>query len=165
MSLFIQCVVCCILFTLVILPAQYRNPLVMLASYPPEVIRRVKELPQYSQYAHRTEKKHILKKIIGALFISAVFAVLSYFSGKRDFISTFVHVFIIFSSVNIYDLLILDWGVFCHSQKLRIKGTEDMDEAYTDYFFHLKGAFIGELLGVCVALLSGAMVYTAVIFL
>ena len=27
------------------------------------------------------------------------------------------------TAVNIYDLIVLDWGVFCHSKKLRIPGT------------------------------------------
>ncbi len=158
MLLAVQCIVCCIIFTLIILPAQYRNPLLMLASYPPAVIRRVKELPQYSEYADRTQKKHIAKKIKGAVFLSAVFAAVAFFSDKRDFISAFIHVFIIISSINIYDLLILDWGVFCHSKKLRIKGTEEMDEAYTDRLFHLRGALIGEIIAVIVSLISGGMV-------
>ena len=158
MLLAVQCIVCCIIFTLIILPAQYRNPLVMLASYPPEVIRRVKELPQYNGCADKSEKKHIAKKIIGAVFLSAVFAAVAFFSGKRDFISAFIHVFIIISSINIYDLLVLDWGVFCHSRKLRIKGTEDMDEAYKDRLFHLRGALIGEIIAVVVAVISSGMV-------
>ena len=47
MILLIECVVCCLIFTCVILPAQYKDPIVMIASYPPEVIRRVESLPQY----------------------------------------------------------------------------------------------------------------------
>ena len=158
MLLAVQCIVCCIIFTLIILPAQYRNPLVMLASYPPAVIRRVKELPQYNGCADKSEKKHIAKKIIGAVFLSAVFAAVAFFSGKRDIISAFINVFIIISSINIYDLLVLDWGVFCHSRKLRIKGTEDMDEAYKDRLFHLRGALIGEIIAVVVAVISSGMV-------
>ncbi len=46
MILAIECVVVCILFTLMILPAQYKDPLCMIASYPPNVIKRVEQLPQ-----------------------------------------------------------------------------------------------------------------------
>ena len=46
MILFIQCVVCCLLFTLAILPAQYKDPINMIISYPPKIRQRVEELPQ-----------------------------------------------------------------------------------------------------------------------
>lgn len=48
--------------------------------------------------------------------------------------------------------------MFCHSKKLRIPGTEDMDEDYTNYLFHAKGAMKGMVIGVIVALLSGGMI-------
>lgn len=47
MILFIQCIVCCLLFTVVILSAQYKNPINMIMSYPPNIIQIVEELPQY----------------------------------------------------------------------------------------------------------------------
>lgn len=60
--------------------------------------------------------------------------------------------------MNLYDMLVLDWGVFCHSKKLRIPGTEDMDKEYTDYLFHAKGAAKGIVIGVVVAILAGVMI-------
>ncbi len=161
MILFIQCVVCCILFTLIILPAQYKDPLCMIASYPPAVRKRVAELPQYKDVIVKKEKKHLGKKLFGVFFFAIVLAALAYFSGCRSFSETFLHVFTIFFVVNLYDMVVLDWGVFCHSKKLRIPGTEDMDKEYTDKLFHAKGAGIGCLLGLVVALLSGCVVHLA----
>ena len=83
---------------------------------------------------------------------------IKYFSGCRDFKSAFFHVFILFFVVNLFDLLVLDIGVFCHSKKFRISGTEDMKKDYKDYFFHAKGAFIGTLLGVIIALASAGII-------
>ena len=60
--------------------------------------------------------------------------------------------------MNIYDMIVLDWGIFCHSQKLRIPGTEDMDKEYKDKLFHVRGAAIGCVLGLIVAVLSGCIV-------
>jgi hypothetical protein len=34
MVLVIECIVLCIIFTLIILPAQYKDPMVMIMSYP-----------------------------------------------------------------------------------------------------------------------------------
>ena len=158
MVLLIQCIVFCLVFTLIILPAQYKDPMSMIASYPPKIIQRVEELPQYKNTIKQKEKSHIIKKIFGLFFFVFLLTFIAYLSGCRDFQSTFVHVFTLFFVVNIYDLIVLDWGIFCHSQKLRIPGTEDMDKEYKDYLFHAKGACIGIILGLLVALLSGGLI-------
>ena len=59
MMLFIECVVCCLLFTLVILPAQYKDPINMIMSYPPKIRKRVEELPQYKGTIKQREKSHV----------------------------------------------------------------------------------------------------------
>ena len=159
MTLFIQCVVCCVLFTLVILPAQYKDPINMIMSYPPKIIQRVEELPQYQETIKQREKAHVGKKIFGMIFFTLLLSGVAYLSGCRSFGTTFFHVFILFLSVNLYDLIVLDWGIFCHSKKLRIPGTEDMEKEYKDYFFHAKGAGIGIALGLVVALLSGCIIH------
>ena len=91
-----------------------------------------------------------------------VLAIVAYFSGCRTFADTFFHVFMLFFVVNLYDMLVLDWGIFCHSQKLRIPGTEDMDQDYKDYLFHAKGAMKGIVIGIVVALLSGGMIHIVI---
>ena len=51
--------------------------------------------------------------------------------------------------------LVLDCIWFCHGKRFIIPGTEDMKEAYHDYRFHIKGALIGMLLLVPLALIAG----------
>ena len=160
MILFLECIVSCLLFTLMILPAQYKDPIKMIMSYPPNIRKRLEELPQYRDSIQKREKAHIGKKIFGIVFFVFVFSAVAYVSGCRDFKSAFFHVFILFFVVNLFDLLVLDIGVFCHSKKLRIPGTEDMEKDYKDYFFHAKGAFIGTLLGVIIALASAGIIKT-----
>ena len=159
MILALECIVLCIIFTLIILPAQYKDPMVMIMSYPPNVIKRVEQLPQYAGCIKERKKKHISKKMLGIFFFSVMFASIAYFSGCRTFVDTFFHVFMLFLVVNVYDMIVLDWGIFCHSKKLRIPGTEDMEKEYTDYLFHAKGACIGVALGLVVAVLSGCIVH------
>ncbi len=158
MLLAIECIIMCILFTLTILPAQYKDPIVMIMSYPPNIIKRVEELPQYQGKIKQREKAHIKKKLFGVVFLAVLFALIAYCSGSKDFLSAFIHVFVMFFAVNIYDLVVLDWGVFCHSKKLRIAGTEDMDKDYKDYIFHVKGAVKGTIIGIVVALLAASVV-------
>ena len=64
MILIAECIVLCIIFTLIILPAQYKDPMVMIMSYPPNVIKRVEQLPQYAGCIKERKKKHISKKNI-----------------------------------------------------------------------------------------------------
>lgn len=156
----------CLLFTLAILPAQYKDPINMIMSYPPKIIQRVEELPQYKGTIKQREKAHIRKKILGLTFFVFVLATVAYFSGCRNFGTTFIHVFTLFFAVNLYDLIVLDWGIFCHSKRLRIPGTEDMEKEYKDYLFHVKGTVVGIILGLVVALLSGCVVHlVSVIYL
>ncbi len=162
MILFIECIVCCVLLTLMILPFQYKDPINMIMSYPPAIIKRVEQLPQYQGKIKQRERAHISKKIFGVFLFVVVLAAVAYFSGCRDFISAFIHIFVIFFVVNVYDILVLDIGIFCHSQKLRIPGTEDMDKEYKDYLFHVKGGIKGTVLGLFVALIAGGLVQLAV---
>ena len=108
MILLIECVILCIVFTLIILPAQYKDPMSMIMSYPPNVIKRVEQLPQYAGCIKEREKKHISKKIFGVFLFAGILAVVAYFSGCRGFVDTFFHVFVLFTTVNLYDMLVLD---------------------------------------------------------
>ena len=161
-SLFIQCVVCCLLFTIIILPSQYKDPIKMIMSYPPEIIKRVEGLSQYKDTIKQREKAHISKKLIGLVFFVIILSIVAYFSGCRSFVATFIHVFTLFFVVNVYDLIVLDWGIFCHSKRLRIPGTEDMEKEYKDYVFHVRGAGVGIVLGLVVAILAGCIIHIAV---
>lgn len=69
MILVIECVILCIVFTLIILPVQYKDPMVMIMSYPPNVIKRVEQLPQYAGCIKEREKKHIAKKYLVFSFL------------------------------------------------------------------------------------------------
>ena len=159
MILFIECIIACVWFTLIILPAQYKDPIKLIMSYPPEIIKRVEELPQYKDKIKQREKSHIAKKIGGLIFFVILLSGVAYFSGCIGFIDSFFHVFMLFFAINMYDLIVLDLGIFCHSKKLRIPGTEDMEKEYKNPWFHIRGAVIGTALGVVVALFSGCIVH------
>ncbi len=129
----------CLFLTLAILPAQYKDPINIIMSYPPKIRQRVEELPQYKGTIKQREKAHVGKKIFGLIFFVIILSGVAYLSGCRSFSTTFIHVFILFLVVNIYDLIVLDWGIFCHSKKLRISSTEDMEKEYKDYMFLVFG--------------------------
>lgn len=158
MLLFLQCLILCSLFTLLILPAQYRDPFSQFASYPTKIRQRVYSLPQYKSSINKIEKKNWKRKILGSLLLTVLFAVIAFYSGKRSFTSAFAHVFVLFSTVNLYDLIVLDLIIFCHSKKLMIPGTEDMIKDYRNPKHHIIGALKGCLIGIFVALISAFFV-------
>ena len=165
MALFIQCLIFCAIFTFIILPAQYKNPLSQFASYPTAIRKRIEELPQYKGYIKQVERGHWQRKILAVLLLIILLAVIAYLSGCRSFGTAFFHVFILFLSVNLYDLIVLDLIIFCHSKKLMIPGTEDMTEEYRNPMHHIKGAIKGCAIGAVGALLSAlfALLITAMI--
>ena len=137
----------------------YKEPIKHIMSYPTEIRKRVESLPQYKDAIQKKEKKHLTVKIIAVFMFAIIFAVVAYFSGAKSFSKAYIHVFTLFFVVNIYDMIVLDIGLFCHSKKTRIPGTEDMDKEYRNPWHHIKGAGIGTIIGAVVALLSGGMVH------
>ena len=158
MILAIESIILCGLFTLLILPAQYQNPLSQIASYPPAIRKRVESLPDYQESLQSKVQKQISRKILACFLIAAVLAMVSFLSGANTFSAAFWHTFALFSAVNLYDVVVLDLIIFCHSKKLRIKGTEDMTEEYQNPWHHIKGGLKGFGLGLMVSLLSGGLV-------
>jgi small-conductance mechanosensitive channel len=128
-------------------------------SYPKEIRERIENLPQYKDIIQAEEKRHLSIKLIAVLIFAIVLAVVAYYSGAKSFTSAYFHVFILFFVVNIYDMIVLDIGVFCHSKRTRIPGTEDMDKEYRNPWHHIRGAVKGTIIGTFVALLSGGIVY------
>lgn len=159
MILFVECVISCAVFTLIILPSLYKDPIKHIMSYPKEIRDSVENLPQYKDVIKVEEKRHLSVKLIAVLIFAIVLAVVAYYSGAKSFKSAYIHVFILFFVVNIYDMIVLDIGLFCHSKRTRIPGTEDMDKEYKNPCHHIRGAVIGIIIGTIVALLSGAIVH------
>ena len=159
MVLFIECVILCVVFTLIVLPSLYKKPIKHIMSYPKEIRERVENLPQYKDSIKVEEKTHLSIKLIAILIFAIILAVVAYCAGAKNFKSVYLHVFILFFVVNIYDMLVLDIMIFCHSKKVRIPGTEDMDKEYKSPWHHVRGAVFGSVIGVFVALLSGGIVY------
>ena len=95
MLLAIECAIACLIFSVTILPAQYKNPIKYIMSYPPEIRKRVESLPQYRDSIKSTEKRHIIKKLIAALIFAILLAATAYFSGSKSFQTAFFHVLIL----------------------------------------------------------------------
>ncbi|WP_027632985.1 hypothetical protein [Clostridium hydrogeniformans] len=159
MILVVECIVACVIFTLVILPSLYKEPIKHIMSYPLAIRKRVESLPQYKDIIQTKKKRHLTIKIIAIFVFAIILAAVAYLSGAKSFSEAYLHVFTLFLVVNVYDMLVLDIGIFCHSKKTRIPGTEDMDKEYRSPLHHVRGAVIGTIIGAVVALIAGGIVY------
>ena len=79
-------------------------------------------------------------------------------NGYTTFLQAFGCGFLLWTIVNLWDAVVLDMIWFCHDPHFVFKGTEDMVSDYHDYWFHIKGFFIGEVLALVVCALAGLVV-------
>jgi len=158
MLLIIESIILCALFTLIMLPRVYKNPVGEIMSYPKAIRKRVETLSEYKDSIITTEKKHIIRKILAIFILAIILAIISYFSGAKTFSEVLFHTFILFFTVNIYDMIVLDIIIFCNSKRVRIKGTEDMIKEYKNPAHHIIGAIKGTFIGIVVGLMSGGLI-------
>lgn len=157
MTILIESIILCLIFTLMVY-IMSRKPIKILYNYPPKIQERVKSLEEYKDKIP-TQKNKIVAKIFAIiLFIIIICVVLRYINGYTTFIESFSFVFLLWTIVNLYDVIVLDIIWFCHDKYFIFKGTEDMTKEYHNYWFHIKGFFIGEILALIVCAIAGVII-------
>ena len=157
MIIVIESAVLCVLFTLMVY-IMSRDPIKTLYNYPPKIQERVKSLEEYKDKIPIQENKIVAKLCASVIFLIIICLILRYINGYTTFIESFGYGFLLWTVVNLYDATVLDIIWFCHDQHFVFKGTEDMVEEYHNYWFHIKGFFIGELLALVICTLAGVVV-------
>ena len=157
MVLIIESIVLCLLFTVMVY-FMSREPIKTLFNYPPKIQERVKSLKEYKDLIPTEENKIIKKLIACLLFLIIICLVLRFINGYMTFIDSFKYGFLLWTIVNLWDVIVLDIIWFCHDKHFVFKGTEDMIDEYHNYLFHIKGFFIGEGLALIICLLSGIII-------
>ena len=157
MILIIESVVLCALFTLMVY-IMSRKPIQTLYNYPPKIQERVMSLEEYKDQIPTRKNKVVAKVGASLMFVVILALILRFVNGYTTFLEAFGYGFLLWSVVNAYDAIVLDIIWFCHDPHFVFKGTEDMVEEYHNYWFHIKGFFIGEGLALVVCALAGAVV-------
>lgn len=157
MIIVIESIVLCALFTIMVYVIS-REPIKTLYNYPPKIQERVKSLDEYKEKIPSTENKIGAKIIASILFLIIICIVLRYINGYTTFIESFKYGFLLWTIVNLYDAIVLNIIWFCHDKHFVFKGTEDMVEEYHNYWFHIKGFFIGEILALVICTLAGLII-------
>ena len=157
MILVIESIVLCLLFTVMVYMMS-REPIKTLYNYPPKIQERVKTLDEYKDKIP-TNKNKIFAKSIASIFIIVVISlILRYVNGYTTFIEGFGYGFLLWTIVNIYDAVVMDIIWFCHDPYFVFKGTEDLVDEYHNYWFHIKGSLIGEVLALIICAIVGVVI-------
>ncbi|MBR1820040.1 MAG: hypothetical protein IJ769_00300 [Clostridia bacterium] len=145
------------LFTLMVMLPARKNLAVGVYNYP----REIQE--EYFKTHPRVETEPLSKRVVlvksaGILFFVIVLALGGWLCGARGFWQGFGYAVLMFALVGAYDTFFLDWVLFARMKMFRLPGTEHMDAAYAQKWFHLKGMlFPGSLFAVIIGLLVGAV--------
>lgn len=157
MILAIESAVLCAVFTLMVYLTS-RKPIKTLYNYPPRIQERVRSLDEYKDQIPTRKNKLAAKLVACVLFVVILALILCYVNGCTGFWQAFGCGFLLWTVVNLWDLLVLDILWFCHDPHFVFRGTEDMVADYHDYRFHTKGFFIGEGLALLVCALAALVV-------
>lgn len=157
MIIVIESIVLCAIFTLMVF-AISREPIKTLYNYPPKIQEMVKSLDKYKDKIPTQENKMVAKVFASILFLIIICVVLRYINGYTTFAESFKYGFLLWTIVNLYDVIVLDVIWFCHDKHFVFEGTEDMTKEYHNYWFHIKGFFIGEMLALVICGIAGVVV-------
>ena len=154
MILVIESIILCVLFTIMVY-IMSREPIKTLYNYPPKIQERVKSLDEYKDKIPTQKNKIIAKGLASILIIVIISLILRYVNGYTTFIEGFGYGLLLWTIVNIYDAVVIDIIWFCHDPYFVFKGTEDMVDEYHNYWFHIKGSLIGEVLALVICAIVG----------
>ena len=125
MLIVIESTVLCLLFTLMVY-LMSREPIKTLYNYPPRIQERVKSLEEYRDQIPTQKYKVIAKICASLLFVVILSLFLRYVNGYTTFMKALGYGFLLWTIVNLWDVLVLDILWFCHDPHFVFKGTEDM---------------------------------------
>ena len=155
MVFLIESLLACALFTLFVL-LMSRDPVKTIFNYPPAIIERCDKLGLVDASNKPGGVGFYVKKLTAMVVFGVLLGLLvRYVNGCSTFWSAFLTAYALWVVVNWWDAIVMDCLWFCHDKRFIIPGTEDMVNDYHDYWFHIRGALIGMLLGVPAALAAG----------
>ena len=123
-------------------------------NYPPDIQEEYFKTHPRQDVSCRS-KNVILAKSTGLIVFTAILTACAYFAGAKTFWQGFIAAFGLMAWIGCYDTFFLDWVLFAHMECFRLPGTEHMDKAYRQKWFHLKGMLFP---GVVFALIPAALV-------
>ena len=157
----VEMVVFAALFTVSVLAAYRGDKKYSPASihnYPPDIQEEYFKTHERVDVSYQS-KSVVAAKGLGVLLFAAILLACALVAGAKTFWQGFVVAFGLMVWIGVYDTCFLDWVLFANLPMFRLEGTEHMDEAYHQKWFHLKGMlFPGIVFALIPAVLVGLLV-------
>ena len=152
----IEALIFAILFTVAVFKgATAKDTVGKIHNYPEDIQEEYFKTHPRVDTSYRS-KSVLLTKGIGLIVFAAIFILCAHLAGARTFSQGFWFGLGMMVFLGCYDTFFLDWVLFANLKVFRLEGTEHMDEAYHQKWFHLKGTlFPGSLFGLIVGLITG----------
>ena len=127
-------------------------------NYPPDIQEEYFKTHDRVDISYQS-KSVILAKSLGILLFTGILLACALIAGAKTFGQGFLLAFGLMVLIGLYDTCFLDWVLFANLPRFRLEGTEHMDKAYHQKWFHAKGMlFPGVIYALIVALLVGWLV-------
>lgn len=123
-------------------------------NYPPDIQEEYFRTHEKVDVTYRS-KSVLLTKSLGVLIFTVILFLCARIAGAKTFWQGFLLSFGLMVWIGIYDTCFLDWVLFANLPMFRLEGTEHMDEAYNQKWFHAKGMLFP---GIIFALIPAALV-------
>ena len=134
----IECVVMCAVFGVSIFGMMLVNPVSFIGDYPPEI------QAQYYSSQHKNAIKvkmtflTILRKNVAIIVFLFLFAWMAHRAGAETFVEGLLFAYGYMLVLAVFDTCFLDWVLFANIKRVRLPGTEHMDQEYHQKWFHVK---------------------------
>ena len=123
-------------------------------NYPQDIQEEYFKTHEKIDVSYRS-KSVLLTKSLGVLIFTGILFVCALIAGADTFWKGFLLAFGLMVWIGVYDTCFLDWVLFANLPMFRLEGTEHMDEAYHQKWFHAKGMLFP---GIVFALIPAALV-------
>ena len=150
----IEAAVFAVLFTVMCFKTTGGNNTTQVENYPPDIQEEYFKTHDRIPTAPLS-KRVIITKSIALLGFAVVLVIMALLAGASTFTQGFLFAFGMMAWIGAYDTFFIDWVLFANMKRFRLEGTEHMDKAYHQKWFHLKGMLFP---GLVFALIPAAIV-------
>ncbi len=127
-------------------------------NYPPDIQEEYFRTHERVDVSYRSAGV-ILAKGFGILMFTGILFACSLIAGAETFLEGSLLTFGLMVWIGVYDTFFLDWVLFANVKAFRLEGTEHMDRAYHQKWFHLRGMlFPGIVFGLIPSALVGLLI-------
>ncbi len=156
----IEGIIMAMYFTITIfdLCRKYKNHPAWIYNYPKDIQDEYFKTHERVDVSLKSPKVFLIK-MAALLLIALLILAMAYIAGAKSFCDGFIFAFCMMLWIGIYDTFFLDWTLFSNMKFFRLEGTEHMDAAYHQKWFHLKGMlFPGIIFAIIASLLVGWLI-------